>query len=185
MASPPTRNLATIGGNLCNASPAGDTLPYLYAVDAKVELQCEGNSRIMPIAEFITAPKTTILQENELLTNIIVPNKEFDINVYRKLGQRKGMSLTKASFHGLADISEGIITDIRIAFGSVAPMIIRSRDFEAKIIGKNIESINKIIAEILDDYAKLIKPIDDARSSAKYRKEVSLRMLEDFLRRLI
>ncbi|HKK68169.1 MAG TPA: FAD binding domain-containing protein, partial [Bacteroidales bacterium] len=111
MASPPTRNLATIGGNICNASPAGDTLPYLYAVNAKVELQSAGNSRILPINEFITAPKSTALQTSELMTNIIVPNIEFDINIYRKLGQRKGMSLTKAAFHGLANIIDGNITD--------------------------------------------------------------------------
>jgi len=111
MASPPTRNLATIGGNIVNASPAGDTLPYLYAVDAKIELKSVNDTRLIPINEFITAPKTTILKEDELLTNIIIPNKEYDITIYRKLGQRKGMSLTKAAFHGMADISNEKISD--------------------------------------------------------------------------
>lgn len=179
MASPPTRNLATIGGNICNASPAGDTLPYLYAANAKVELQSADNSRIVPINEFITAPKTTILDANELLTSIIIPNDEFDITVYRKLGQRKGMSLTKAAFHGLANIAEGKITDVRIALGSVAPTIVRSNAIEKSIIDKPVADIP--IKTILEKFADLIQPIDDARSTAKYRKEVSLRMIEDFL----
>ncbi|MFP4548971.1 MAG: FAD binding domain-containing protein [Fidelibacterota bacterium] len=182
MASPPTRNLATIGGNIVNASPAGDTLPYLYAVNATVELQSAGNNRILSINEFITAPKTTILQKNELLTNIIIPNREFDFNIYRKLGQRKGMSLTKAAFHGLANIADDNITDIRMALGSVAPRIVRSVEFEKMIIGKSINDIPAMIPLILEKYAELIKPIDDARSTAKYRKDVSLRMIDSFLR---
>ncbi len=182
MASPPTRNLATIGGNLCNASPAGDTLPYLYAVDAKVELQKAESSRIVSIDEFITAPKTTVLTVDELLTSIIIPNKEFDVNVYRKLGQRKGMSLTKAAFHGLANIDDNKVTDIRMALGSVAPTVVRSAKIEQQIVGSAINDMGQIVPNILSQYEKLIKPIDDARSTAKYRKEVSLRMIEDFLR---
>lgn len=182
MASPPTRNLATIGGNIVNASPAGDTLPYLYAVNATVELQSADNSRVLPVHEFITAPKTTVLQASELLTEIIIPNREFDINVYRKLGQRKGMSLTKAAFHGLANIADGKITDIRMALGSVAPAIVRSNAIEKSIIDKPLDEIP--INSILEKYAALIQPIDDARSTAKYRKKVSLRMIEDFLRGL-
>lgn len=185
MASPPTRNLATIGGNLVNASPAGDALPYLYAVKATVELQSAGNSRILPINDFITAPKTTILQTDELLTNIIIPNREFDINIYRKLGQRKGMSLTKAAFHGLADIIDEKITDIRMALGSVAPTVVRSEQIEKMIVGKTVNEIPAAIPSILEKYAELIKPIDDARSTAKYRKVVCLRMIEDFLRNFL
>lgn len=184
MASPLTRNLATIGGNIVNASPAGDTLPYLYAVNATIELQSAGNSKILPIHEFITAPKTTVLQSNELLSGIIIPNREFDINVYRKLGQRKGMSLTKAAFHGLADIDNEKITDFRMALGSVAPTVVRSAVIENNIIGKSVKELPAMMTDILGEYAKLIRPIDDARSTAKYRKEVSLRMIEDFLRGL-
>jgi CO/xanthine dehydrogenase FAD-binding subunit len=94
------------------------------------------------------------------------------------------MSLSKASFTGLADIENEKITDIRIAFGSVAPTIVRSREIEAGIIRKPVSEINNAIPEILKKYAPLIQPIDDARSSATYRKQVSLRLLENFLMKL-
>ena len=184
MASPPSRNLATIGGNICNASPAGDTLPYLYAVDAKLVFKNTSGERIEPVDEFITGPKQTDLKSDELLTDIIIPNRKFDVNYYKKVGQRKGMSLTKAAFLGMADIKNDQIEDIRFAFGSVAPTIVRSREIEASITGKPVMEIKNAITEIEKKYALLIRPIDDARSSAKYRKQVSLRLLEDFLRNL-
>ena len=180
MASPPSRNLASIGGNICNASPAGDTLPYLYAMDAQVVLQSTDGERIIPIAGFITGPKQTDLKNSELLTKIIIPQTEFDINMYRKIGQRKGMSLTKAAFLGMANVADGKIQDIRIAFGSVAPTVVRSGEIEQSIVGKSTKDIVKNISEISRQYAALIRPIDDARSSAAYRKKVSLRLLEEF-----
>ena len=180
MASPPSRNLASIGGNICNASPAGDTLPYLYAMDAQVVLQSIDGERIIPIAGFITGPKQTDLKNSELLTKIIIPQTEFDINMYRKIGQRKGMSLTKAAFLGMANVADGKIQDIRIAFGSVAPTVVRSGEIEQSIVGKSTKDIVKNISEISRQYAALIRPIDDARSSAAYRKKVSLRLLEEF-----
>ncbi len=182
MASPPSRNLATIGGNICNASPAGDTLPYLYAVDAKLVLKSASGERIVLVNKFITGPKQNDLKSDELVTGITIPNRKFDINYYKKIGQRKGMSLSKMSFLGLADIDNGKIADVRIAFGAVAPTIVRSREIEASIIGKPVSEIKTAVPEILKKYAPLIQPIDDARSSAEYRKQVSLRLLEDFLR---
>jgi len=184
MASPPSRNIATIGGNICNASPAGDTLPYLYAVDARLVLKSASGERIVPISEFVTDPKQNDLKYDELLTQIIIPNRKFDVNYYKKIGQRKGMSLSKASFTGLADIENSNVTDIRIAFGSVAPTIVRSREIEASIIGKPVSEIKAAVPEIVKKYAPLIRPIDDARSSAAYRKKVSLRLLEDFLKNI-
>ena len=184
MASPPTRNMASIGGNLCNASPAGDTLPYLYAVDAEVILESLNETRCIKIEEFIVAPKKTCIRPDELLTDIIIPEKEYTINSYRKLGQRKGMSLTKASFLGMADIDNNIIKDIRIALGSVAPFIVRSKKIENQMVGKEIETVKKTTENILEKYGSLIKPIDDARSTAGYRKKVSLRLINDFITNL-
>lgn len=184
MASPPTRNMASIGGNICNASPAGDTLPYLYAVDAEVILESLNERRCIKIEEFIVAPKKTCIRPDELLTDIIIPEKEYTINSYRKLGQRKGMSLTKASFLGMADIDNNIIKDIRIALGSVAPFIVRSKKIENQMVGKEIETVKKTTENILEKYGSLIKPIDDARSTADYRKKVSLRLIDDFITNL-
>jgi len=185
MASPPTRNMATIAGNICNASPAGDTLPYLYAVNAKVVLQSTENNRTLPIEEFITAPKKTCLNSDEILTDIIIPNKTFSYNYYRKLGQRKGMSLTKASLLGMADIKDHTILNVRIALGSVAASIVHSTEIEESMKNKKIEIIMNDLNMILAQYGNLIRPIDDARSTAIYRKKASLRLIKDFLENIV
>lgn len=184
MASPPTRNMASIGGNICNASPAGDTLPYLYAMDADVVLKRLKGERKISISDFINGPKKTVLENNEIMTEIIIPEKEFQINSYTRLGQRKGMSLTKVSFLGMADIENNKIIDIRIALGSVAPKIVRSNEIEHDIIGKNISDINAQCEDITARYMPLITPIDDARSSAAYRKKVCMRLINNFLENL-
>ena len=185
MASPPSRNLASIGGNICNASPAGDTLPYFYAVDAELILKSNRAERRLPVADFITGPKQNNLRSDELLTTIIIPERAYDVIYYNKVGQRKGMSLTKAAFLGLADIENGRISEIRITFGSVAPTIVRSRKIEAWIAGKRITEMAAAVPDIWKRYAPLIRPIDDARSSAAYRKKVSLRLLDDFIQKII
>ena len=184
MASPPTRNMATIAGNICNASPAGDTLPYLYAVNAKLRLQRADSTRTVAIQDFITGVKKTCLQKDELLVDIIIPALRYDMNVYNKLGQRKGMSLTKASFLGMAIVSKGMIEDIRIALGSVAPFIVRSAEIENRMIAKSVDEVKGNINDIIEQYSKLITPIDDARSTAVYRKKVSLRLIKRFLEEL-
>ena len=185
MASPPTRNMATIAGNICNASPAGDTLPYLYAVDAKVKLESMDSTRVLKVSEFILSPKKTCLRSDELLTDIIIPNKEFGLNYYRKVGQRKGMSLTKISLLGMADVSDGRILDTRITLGSVAAGIVRSQEAEKYMIGKSVDEIKHTIETIVEKYESLIRPIDDARSTAIYRKKTSLRLIKDFLEKIV
>lgn len=181
MAAAPTRHMATLAGNIGNASPAADTLPYLYATDAELLLQSSERERIVTVADFISGPKKTIRKNDELIKEIRIPLSEFNIEKYRKLGQRKGMSLTKASFLGLAKTRAGKIEDVRIALGSVAALIVRSPDTEKKIAGKNIHDVQRSIEEILNDYDSLIRPIDDARSTALYRKRVSLRLIRDFI----
>lgn len=184
MASPPTRNMATLAGNICNASPAGDTLPYLYAVNAKIVLQNAKGLRTLSMNEFIVGLKKTCLKTDELVTDILIPNKVYDHNYYRKLGQRKGMSLTKASMLGLADVNDGKILDIRIALGSVSAKVLHSEEIEKKLKNRTLEDLKKDITNILADYDLLITPIDDARSTARYRKSVSLRMIKEFLESL-
>ena len=184
MASPPTRNMATIAGNICNASPAGDTLPYLYAVNAKIKLRSVDSTRIIHISDFILSPKKTCLRTDEILTDIMIPNKEFTVNYYRKLGQRKGMSLTKASLLGMADIQDHTILNVRIALGSVAASIVHSTEIEESMKNKKIETILNDPDMILAQYGNLIRPIDDARSTAIYRKKASLGMIKQFLETL-
>ncbi|MEA1986052.1 MAG: FAD binding domain-containing protein [Candidatus Marinimicrobia bacterium] len=181
MASFPTRNLATIGGNIINASPAGDTLPFLYSVDAELILKSKSNERIIRIDKFIYGPGKTIINDNELLTEIIIPINDFDIEYYKKAGSRKAMTLSKASFFGLAKFKNDKLSDIKMAFGSVSKTVVRSAEIENKLIGKSRQEIQEIFSDIFIEYDKLIKPIDDSRSSKEYRRDVCLRMLGEFL----
>ena len=182
IASPAIRNLATIGGNICNASPAGDTLPPLYVMNARVVLSNFTSEREMKIMDFIKGPGSTDLKEEELLKEIIIPVEFFNIVFYRKVGTRKANSLSKVSFAGVARLDDGIIKDIRISFGAVAPTPLRAPEIEEEIIGKNKVKIIAKIPDILEKYARIIRPIDDQRSTARYRKTISLKILEYFLK---
>ncbi|WP_017416121.1 FAD binding domain-containing protein [Clostridium tunisiense] len=181
IASPAIRNLATIGGNICNASPAGDILTPLYALDAKLRLVSRNKERIIPIKEFIIGPGKTLLNANELLTEIIIENYNNKKFYYHKLGTRKATALAKASFIGFYEVENNIIRDLRIAFGSVGPVVIKDRDLELTLVGGSIKDTRYKICEIVERYSELIRPINDARSTAKYRKAVCLNLLRNFL----
>jgi CO/xanthine dehydrogenase FAD-binding subunit len=177
--SPAVKNRGTMGGNVCNASPAGDTLPVLYALDAEVVLRSSGGSRILPVEDFILGPGKTSLKSNELLIHIRIPADDFPVTVYRKVGTRRANALSKLSFIGLA--RENTALEVRIAFGAVAPTVVRSRKNEALLRDMLGGGSNCGIAEICDLYSPLLEPIDDQRSNAHYRKEVSLRLLRNFI----
>lgn len=180
IAAPAIRNRGTLGGNICNASPAGDTIPVLSALGASVVLSKADGRRIMLIDEFITGPGTTIREDDELLTGIIVPQTKFDCSFYRKVGTRSYNSLSKVSIAGLMKVEEERVSDVRVAFGAVAPTVVRSRAIEEDIIGTPITDIRNLIPDILKRYADLLTPIDDQRSTKSYRKAVSLRLLRLF-----
>ena len=180
IAAPAIRNRGTLGGNICNASPAGDTIPVLSALGASVVLSKRDGRRIIPIDEFITGPGTTVREADELLTGIIVPQTKFDFSFYRKIGTRRYNSLSKVSIVGLMKVEEEKVSDVRVAFGAVAPTVVRSRAVEEDIIGTPITDIKNLIPDICKRYASLLTPIDDQRSTSRYRKAVSLRLLRLF-----
>ena len=182
IAAPAVRNRATLAGNICNASPAGDSLLPLYGLDASVRLESINGRRELPVAEFITGPGKTVLKSDELLTAVIIPRNGNNFYLYRKVGTRKANALTKVSFLGLAEIKGERITGISLTFGAVGSVVIRSKETEKKLIGIKTDKIN--IKDICADYSVLIIPIDDQRSTAKYRKQVALNLLNDFLTQL-
>ena len=185
IAAPAIRNRGTIGGNICNASPAGDTIPVLYALGASVVLSKKGGRRIMLIEEFITGPGKTVREEDELLTGIIVPLLNFSFSFYRKVGTRRYNSLSKVSCAGLLNSKGETVSDFRMAFGAVAPTVIRSRAIEEKIVGKSLAVIRDLVPDICREYAGLLTPIDDQRSTKSYRKAVSLRLLSLFFEKCL
>ena len=185
MAAPGIRNMGTIGGNIGNASPAGDTLPSLYVLDADVILLSESERRCVKIYDFIRGPGKNDLKEDEIIYEIRFKIPKYTHFLYRKVGTRKANALSKLSFIGIAKVENNEISDFRVAFGAVAPTPVRSIEIEEKVIGTNVTKVNKaFIEDIKGAYGLLIRPIDDQRSTAAYRRSVSLRLLETFLKSL-
>ena len=149
MASPALRNVATLGGNVCNGSPCADTLPYLYCADAFVVLRSRTRIRRVAIHDFITGPGSTGLGDNELLTAVQFRPPSYTHFNYRKIGSRRANTLTKLSFLGLALFHEENVSDIRFSFGSVAPTVVRSRNIEEEIIGENKHHLRRCIEDIV------------------------------------
>jgi CO/xanthine dehydrogenase FAD-binding subunit len=181
IASPALRNVATIAGNIVNASPAADTVPILYALDAIVEITSKDKVKKVPVEEVILGPRKTIMKSNQLITEIIIPLEPFTKTKWVKVGGRKADAISKLSFAGAVKLEKDIIKDIRIVFGAVAPVMVRSKELEKTIINRNKTELTEMIHQIIDDYSDLIKPIDDQRSNKEYRKHVSLNLLLDFL----
>lgn len=190
IAAPALRNRATLAGNICNASPAADTLPPLYLLDARVVLAKLGEQRTLPIGEFILSPGKTALTQGEMLTHIELPQpSELPLCHYHKVGTRAANALTKVAFAGLARIDAGIVTDWRVAFGAVAPTVVRDRALEALVIGQPVSQLSHpetgLCQALLHAYGQVIRPIDDQRSTAQYRHTTALNLLQRFNRLLV
>jgi CO/xanthine dehydrogenase FAD-binding subunit len=192
VASPAIRNRGTIGGNICNASPAGDTLPMWYALDASVVLKSmsEDDSiqeRKILIRDFILGIRKIDKKENEVLVCIEVPKENIKPGTffyYEKVGARRSEAISKLSFFGMAQVENGIVQKAEAAFGAVGVTVVNPRK-EAKIFeGIPVDKLAEKKEEILEAYMQYVKPIDDQRSTAEYRKTVSRNLLEDFINQI-
>jgi len=174
-----TQNRGTIGGNIANASPAADSPPALLVYGAELELVSANRSRWEPYNGFWTGYKQTGLQDDELIRAIRMkrePNrwKHF----YRKVGTRRAQAISKVCFAGAARMNEGRIAEVRIALGSVAPTAVRAVETELFLVGKN--PIPEVVVAAKAILGREIAPIDDIRSSARYRLRVAMNLLEEF-----
>lgn len=180
VASPAIRNMGTIGGNICNASPAGDTLPVLYSLNSRCNVISEGLERTINIEDFIYGPRRTALKKNEILKSITISKENFNIVHYEKVGARKVSAISKLSFAGLCNVENGRVQDLRMSFGAVGATVVRLKEAETLIIGKEINTLDKFIKEAIEIYDKNINPIDDQRSTAQYRKIVVMNLIKYF-----
>jgi len=175
------QNRGTLGGNVVNASPAGDTLPLLLASDAEMVLGSARGERSVPAGEFWPAYRTTARRDNELLLRIripLVPGRELR---FRKIGTRRAQAISKVVM-ALAWRPErdGAWHDVRLALGSVAATTIRVPATEAVLEGA--EPTRETAAAASDVLAAEIAPIDDVRSTADYRRAVAARVLHRLIR---
>lgn len=181
IASPNIRNMATLVGNIANASPAGDALVPLNLYDASIVLTSKKGSRTVLVSDFIQGYRKTDHHIDELITEVIIPN--LDLNVtYKKVGSRKAETITKVSFMGGYKIESGMIKELRIAFGSVAVKVVRSKEIEQKYQKISINELRARVDDIVNEYDWLITPITDQRSTKEYRKKVAFNLLRAFLK---
>ena len=173
-----TRNAATIGGNLANASPAADLAPPLLVLDAEVKLQSKSGTRTVPLAEFFLGPRQTVRTPAELLSEIRYPVPAANTaTTFLKLGQRWEDAISVVSVAAGLERDGDVCQTVRVAFGSVAPTPIRIKTVEKFLRGKKVNEA--LIKDAGDMVSEEIKPITDIRSTAEYRKDVSKVIFRD------
>ena len=174
------QNRGTIGGNIVNASPAADSPPALLAYDAEIELVSSNGFRWLPYQGFHTGYKQMLIGANELLARIRLPRNTRDAtHYYRKVGTRKAQAISKVCLAALAKMEQDHISDIRIALGSVAPIVVRCVQTENALRGRGLDT--ETIKTACATLSREISPIDDIRSTADYRLQVAKNLLADFL----
>ena len=184
MASPAIRHVATLAGNIGNASPAGDSLPVLILYDAWVELRNMAGFRMILLKDLIVGPRKTAMHPEEMIVKIVIPIHNFDFESFIKVGGRKADAIAKVSFAGAVEIEDDKIADIRLTFGAVGKTVIRNETAEGAWIGMTIAELKTGIWRLIDMYNQLIQPIDDQRSNKYYRKTVAINLMKDFINRL-
>lgn len=174
------QNRGTLGGNIMNASPAADSPPALLAYDAELELISTNGSRWVPYHGFHTGYKQMIMRADELLARIRLNRTTKTLRqYYRKVGTRKAQAISKVCFAGVARMDGERIADVRLVLGSVAPVPLRCIRTEAVLRGARIDL--PLIEAAQGELAREIVPIDDIRSTGRYRLQVALNLLKDFL----
>jgi CO/xanthine dehydrogenase FAD-binding subunit len=177
------QNRGTLGGNIVNASPAADSPPALLAYGATLKLVSAAGARDLPYSEFHLGYKKTALGPGELLHSVSVPRLWTGYRSYtRKVGSRNAQAISKVALAALALVREGLVQDIRIGAASLREMPVRCTATEQSLLQKRLDSAS--IQAACAALASEARPIDDIRSTAKYRAAVAVNLLREFLANL-
>jgi CO/xanthine dehydrogenase FAD-binding subunit len=171
------QNRGTVAGNLCNASPAADSVPPLLALDADVELVSEVGARRLPLANFIVGNRKTVRRADEILTNVIVPRRLDDAaSIFLKLGARRYLVISIAMVAVLVKMDNaGRVAEARIAVGSCSAVARRLTALEHALVGVPARTGLGTVA--LAEYLAQLSPIDDVRATATYRNDAALTLV--------
>jgi CO/xanthine dehydrogenase FAD-binding subunit len=176
-----TQNRGTLGGNIANASPAADSPPALIVYDAEIEIVSAGRARWVAYESFHTGYKKMNLHAGELIRSIRVARPRGAWKQYfRKVGTRRAQAISKICFAGAGRVEAGRIAEVRIALGSVAPTVLRAVRVEELLRGQRPEGSALLLAA-QDALGADIAPIDDMRSTGRYRRSVAQNLLAEFL----
>ncbi len=177
------QNRGTIGGNIVNASPAADSLPPLLVYEAELILVSVRGERRVPYVAFHTGYKKTLLAPDELIRAVCLPRRFASYVAYaRKVGARNAQAISKVCIAALGLLRNRLVEDVRIALGSVAPVPLRLRETERVLRGRSIDSDLLLLAR--ETTTSEVHPIDDIRSTARYRAAVAGNLVVEFVSRL-
>jgi CO/xanthine dehydrogenase FAD-binding subunit len=171
MGSTQVKNMGTVVGNLCRASPAADTAPPLLVLEAKVRIAGPVETRIVPLESFFIGPGQTVLQHYEMVTEIVVPELPAGTGMAFLRATRVAADLAQVNVASAVTVKDGACEDARIALGGVAPTPIRARKAEEVLKGEKLG--DSVVQRAAETAAAETRPIDDVRSTAEYRKELS------------
>ncbi len=167
------QNRGTIGGNLCNASPAADGVPALLALDAEVELASVRGSRRLKLEDFLLGPRQTALLPDELLIAVVVPKPAGDVRShFIKLGARRYQLISIVMVAGVLERKSGRVVKARLAVGSCSAVAQRLPELEAALKGRTCDAT--LGDGVTPSHLSALAPIDDIRSDAAYRREAAL-----------
>jgi CO/xanthine dehydrogenase FAD-binding subunit len=180
---PAIQSRGTIGGNIMNASPAGDSMPALMAYDAELVFMSEARGeRRVKISNFYLGYKKLASQPDEMLVAVALPRVNTEsqrVHYFRKVGTRNAQAISKVVFAVTATLNGREVLDFRLGLGSVAPMTIRAHSVEHFLVKKQLS--HTVISDAVRELHKDIAPIDDIRSTHEYRRVVSANLLREFL----
>jgi len=183
VAAPSIRNMGTIGGNICNASPSADTAPPLLAYNANALIWNTTGEKIVPVGEMFLGPSISILQTGDVLKGFLLKPQTGLTAEFEKLGIRKAMEIAIVNVCIVMQLNKNnAVSDLRIALGAVAPTPMRAKKAEAKLTGKKISPA--LVKETADTAMGEIAPITDIRASAGYRTKMVGVFIEKILHNL-
>jgi len=169
------QNAGTVAGNLCNASPAADSVPPLLAMNAEVEIRGRNGRRMLPVSDFITGNRRTALQPGELVTAVIVPKPARPAHsVFLKLGAREYLVISIAMVAVVLETDGGVVSSARIAVGACSEVAQRLPELEAELVGCPVDAL---AGRAERRHLQVLSPITDIRADASYRREAALTLI--------
>ncbi|MGL4440080.1 MAG: FAD binding domain-containing protein [Bosea sp. (in: a-proteobacteria)] len=171
------QNRGTLVGNICTASPAGDGIPCLLTLDAKVELVSQRGTRLLPLSDFIMGYRATATASDEIVTALLVPKADGQ-GRFLKLGARKYLVISIVMVAAVIEAHDGVISTARLAIGSCSAVAQRLTMLEQALCGQRLMDAAELLTA---DHLSALRPIDDIRSTGSYRQNAALTLTRDVL----
>ena len=181
MGGPQIRNMATIGGNVCNGAVSADSAPALFSLNAELKLKSLNNERIVKITEFYDGPGKVKIERNEILTEILIKEEDYKNKKgkYIKFANRKALDISMLGVALLYEIEDNTFKDLRVSLGIAAPTPIRCRTAENFAIGKGVTN------EVINKVAELAKIDSNPRNSWRGSRDYRLHLISTLIKRIL